>query len=37
MEDNTLKHLYDIKEAALSISRFIKGKSFSDYEKDELL
>ena len=37
MEDNILKHLYDIKEAALSISRFIKGKSFSDYETDELL
>ena len=33
----TLKHLYDIKEAALSINRFIKGKSFSDYKTDELL
>ena len=37
MDDNILKHLHDIKESALSIRRFIKGKSFADYERDELL
>ncbi len=37
MEDEVLKHLYDTKEAALAITRFVNGKSFDDYEGDELL
>ena len=37
MEDETLTHLYDIKEAALAILRFVHGKSFDDYVSDELL
>lgn len=37
MEDKILKHLYDIREAALAISRFVSDKTFDDYEKDELL
>ena len=41
--DNTLreflilKHLYDIREAASAVSRFTTGKTFEDYEQDELL
>ena len=37
MEDDILKHLYDIREAAFAISRFVSGKTFDDYELDELL
>lgn len=37
MEDDLLKHLYDIKEAASAILRFVRGKTFDDYERDELL
>lgn len=37
MRDEILKHLYDIKEAALAIFRFVRGKTFEDYEQDELL
>jgi uncharacterized protein with HEPN domain len=37
MEDDLLKHLYDIKEAAAAILRFVRGKAFADYERDELL
>ena len=37
MEDDLLKHLYDIKEAAAAILRFVRGKTFDDYEQDELL
>lgn len=37
MRVEILKHLYDIREAALAISKFIQGKSFDDYQKDELL
>jgi uncharacterized protein with HEPN domain len=37
MEDDLLKHLYDIKEAAAAILRFVRGKTFDDYERDELL
>jgi uncharacterized protein with HEPN domain len=32
-----LKHLYDIKDAASAILRFVRGKPFDDYEQDELL
>jgi len=37
MEDDLFKHLYDIKEAASAILRFVRGKTFDDYEQDELL
>ena len=37
MEDELLKHVYDIKEAALAILRFVRGKTFDDYEQDDLL
>jgi len=37
MEDDLLKHLYDIKEAGAAILRFVHGKTFADYERDELL
>jgi uncharacterized protein with HEPN domain len=37
MADELLKHLYDIREAASAIFRFIRGKTFDDYEHDELL
>ena len=37
MKDDFLKHLYDIKEAASAILRFVHGKTFADYERDELL
>ena len=37
MQDEILKHLYDIREAARAISRFVSGKTFDDYEQDDLL
>ncbi|HEY4760978.1 MAG TPA: HepT-like ribonuclease domain-containing protein [Thermoguttaceae bacterium] len=37
MKDDILKLLYDIKEAALAIFQFVRGKSFDDYKRDELL
>ena len=37
MADELLKHLYDIREATAAILRFILGKTFDDYEQDELL
>ena len=37
MEDRILKHLYDIREAASAILRFVQGKTFEDYRVDELL
>jgi uncharacterized protein with HEPN domain len=37
MENDILKHLYDMREAALAISRFVHGTTFDDYEQDELL
>ena len=37
MKDDLLKHLYDIREAASAILRFVLGKTFADYEQDELL
>jgi uncharacterized protein with HEPN domain len=36
MADEFLKHLYDIREATAAIFRFIHGKTFEDYEQDEL-
>jgi uncharacterized protein with HEPN domain len=37
MEDERLKYLYDIREAAVAILRFVRDKTFHDYEQDELL
>jgi uncharacterized protein with HEPN domain len=37
MEDDLLKYLYDIREAAAAILRFVRDKTFDDYERDELL
>lgn len=37
MVDDILNYLYAIKEAAATISRFLSGKTFSDYQQDELL
>jgi uncharacterized protein with HEPN domain len=37
MAAELLKHLYDIREATAAIFRFIRGKTFDDYEQDELL
>lgn len=37
MEDELLKHLYDVKESATAIFRFVDGKTFADYLQDELL
>jgi uncharacterized protein with HEPN domain len=37
MVADILKHLYDIRDAALAICRFVEGKTFTDYEKDDLL
>jgi uncharacterized protein with HEPN domain len=37
MQPEALKYLYDIKEAALKVRRFTKGKKERDYLSDELL
>jgi uncharacterized protein with HEPN domain len=37
MEDEHLQHLYDIKEAISAINLFINGKTFDDYQQDDLL
>ena len=37
MKDEILKHLYDIREAALAIKAFVAGRDFDEYSKDELL
>src|SRR5262245_676465 len=37
MANELLKHLYDIREAAAAIFRFVRGKTFDDYEQNELL
>jgi len=37
MADEVLKHLFDIKEAAWAVARFVDGKTFDDFEEDELL
>ena len=37
MGDDILKHLYDIKEAASEIRQFVEGKTFQNYDEDELL
>jgi uncharacterized protein with HEPN domain len=37
MEDDLLKHLYDAREAVSAILRFVRSKTFEEYEQDELL
>lgn len=37
MTEEILKHLYDIREAAVAIFQFVREKTFDDYEQDELL
>lgn len=37
MEDELLKHPYDIREAASATLRFVRGKTFDEYGQDELL
>ena len=37
MDAEILKYLYDIKDAASAILRFVQHKSYDDYRKDELL
>lgn len=37
MKDEVLKHLYDIREAALAIKAFVAERNFDDYAEDELL
>jgi len=37
MKDEILKHLYDVKDAALAIKRFVEGKTFDDYKENALL
>ena len=37
MKDDILKHLYDIREAALAVKNFVADKSLEDYRGDELL
>ena len=34
MKDEILKHLYDVKDAALAIKRFVEGKTFDDYKEN---
>lgn len=37
MKDQNLQHLHDIREASTAIFRFVDGKTFEDYQGDELL
>jgi uncharacterized protein with HEPN domain len=37
MKDEILKHLYDIREAALAIKAFVAGSDFKNYSTNELL
>lgn len=37
MKDDVLKELYDIREAASTIRRFLMGKKYEDYAEDDLL
>lgn len=37
MTDRTLKHLYDIHEAAEAIHRFVHDKTLGDYRSDPML
>ncbi|MCC6142620.1 MAG: DUF86 domain-containing protein [Candidatus Hydrogenedentes bacterium] len=37
MDDQSLKHFYDAREAARAISRFAAGRGFQEYCADEML
>ena len=37
MEDQILKHLHDIREAASAIICFVRGKTLDEYRRDDLL
>lgn len=37
MADDLLAHLDDIRQAASAILDFVRGKSFADYESDDML
>ena len=37
MGDDPLPYLYDLKEAAAAILRFVRGQTFAEDERDELL
>ena len=37
MQLNSKKYLFDIQQACERISKFVSGKSFADYEQDDLL
>jgi uncharacterized protein with HEPN domain len=37
MDDYVLKYLWDAREAAHKICRFIVNKTFADYENDDML
>lgn len=37
MDDEILKYLYDIKDAASAILKFVQDKTYDDYRVDELL
>jgi len=37
MEDEILKHLFDVREAVSAIRGFVAGKALEDYRRDELL
>lgn len=37
MDDEILKYLYDIKDAASAILKFVQDKTYDDYREDELL
>ena len=37
MDERSLKHFYDAREAARAILAFTRGKSFEDYAADEML
>jgi uncharacterized protein with HEPN domain len=37
MGNDTLKFLYDIRESALAVKSFAEGKTFDEYDGDDLL
>ncbi len=37
MDETSLKHYYDAREAARAITRFAAGRSYEDYCRDEML
>ena len=37
MQDEHFKHLVEVRAAAAAIGRFVRGKTFDEYEQDDLL